>query len=396
VIEQEATRGRSVSPTAVRRPAVSIILPTFQRREYVCRAVRSVFAQHYRDWELIVVDDGSTDGTDKALRQFGPRLRYLWQENRGASAARNAGLKLARGDIVAFLDSDDRWLPDHLQTVVAMLERSPDAVLACTTPRFRIHGRARVDEAELVDALPLLVVENWIGYPSGTAVRRDELAAVGSFDERMFVLEDGELWLRLAARGLFSFLQRRTIVRQVTAGSLRDRGCRSGAYFQAVEQMAQTAGAVAAQVERPDAASLARRAMGARRYAQGLRAIAHGDQESARSALRDACSAVPELSEDPWLVDRRVKLLRAGHRRRFGDYEALAMLWPDRGCDTALFLRVQASWLAFRLGRPGRALALLPARALPGLVVRQRRLFTLLSRRWLQGRLHRGRDAPVP
>ena len=135
-----------------------------------------------------MVDDGSTDGTEEALRAFGPRLSYLWQENRGVSAARNAGLQLARGEIVAFLDSDDRWLPDHLETVVAMLEREPEAVLACTTPRFRIQGRSRLAEVEVVDALPFLFVENWIGYPSGTAVLRAHLNAVGGFDEELTLL----------------------------------------------------------------------------------------------------------------------------------------------------------------------------------------------------------------
>ena len=135
------------------RPGRLRRLPTYQRREWVCRAVRSVFAQRYTDWELIVVDDGSTDGTEEALQAFGPRLRYLWQENRGVSAARNAGLRLARGEIVAFLDSDDTWLPDHLETVVAMLEREPEAALVSTCPRYQIRGRDEVAATCLVDPL---------------------------------------------------------------------------------------------------------------------------------------------------------------------------------------------------------------------------------------------------
>src|SRR5438132_3254976 len=103
-------------------PAVSVIVPTFQRREYVVRAVGSVLAQTYEDFELIVVDDGSTDGTGEALAGLDGRLRYLWQENRGTGAARNTGLRLARGEIVAFLDSDNRWLPHHLGIVTEVLE----------------------------------------------------------------------------------------------------------------------------------------------------------------------------------------------------------------------------------------------------------------------------------
>jgi hypothetical protein len=374
-------------------PAVSIIIPTYQRREYVCRAVRSVLAQRFTDWELIVVDDGSADGTGDALRTFEPRLRYLWQENGGASAARNAGLRLARGDVVAFLDSDDRWFADHLETVVGMLEHHPEAVLACTTPRFRIEGRGRVADAELVDALPLLLVENWIGYPSGTAVRRDQLEAVGGFDERMTVMEDGELWLRLAARGPFSFLQRRTIVRQVTRGSLRDRGSRNGAYLSAMDQMARSAEAEVARLTRPDAAALAARTEGSCRYARALQALCRGDEEAARSALRDACRLLPELSREPWFVDRRLKLLSGDREGRRSHCTLAASLWPDPSCDTALFLRVQAALLALRLGRPREAFRAFPARAAPALFLRQRRLLGLLLRRRLQAYLYRGQDA---
>jgi glycosyltransferase involved in cell wall biosynthesis len=377
-----------------RAPAVSVLLPTFERRDYVCRAVRSVFAQRYTDWELIVVDDGSTDGTEEALRSFGPRLRYLRQENRGASAARNTGLRLAGGELVAFLDSDDRWLPDHLETVVAMLAQHPEAVLACTTPRFRVQGRKEVSQAEVVDALPLLLVENWIGYPSGTAVRREHLAAVGGFDEQMVVLEDGELWLRLATWGPFSFLQRRTIVRQVTSGSLRDRGSRSGHYFRAIEQMAHSAATQVAQLRRPDAPALLTRAEGTLRYSQALRALAGGDEEAARFGLREACRRLPELSHEPWFFDRRLKLLAAEPAQRLEHYVAAGRLWPDPRCDTALFLRAQGALMALALGQGRRAFALFPARAVPGLAVRQRRLLALLLRRRLQGYLHRGRDAP--
>jgi hypothetical protein len=374
-------------------PAVSVVIPTYQRRKYVGRAVRSVLAQRFTDWELIVVDDGSTDGTQEALRAFQPRLRYLWQENKGASAARNAALGLARGEIVAFLDSDDRWLPDHLETLVAMLARHPEAVLACTTPRFRIQGRGRVSDAELVDALPLLFVENWIGYPSGTAVRRDQLVAVGGFDERMTVLEDGELWLRLATRGPFSFLQRRTIVRQVTKGSLRDLGCRAGAYLPAIGQMAQSAEAHVAGLSRVDLEALSARAQGTLRYAQAMQALTQGDLQEARSALRAACAALPELSSDPWFVDRRLKYLAVDRLERLEHCEAAAAVWPHPRSDTALFLRSQAAIIALRLRRPRHALSLLPVRDLPGLLFRRRALVSFLVRRRLQSRLYRGRDA---
>ena len=114
---------------------ISVIIPTYQRREYVARAVRSVLVQTFSDFELIVIDDGSTDGTDEALTGLDSRLRYQWQENGGPGAARNAGIALARGEIVAFLDSDNRWLPRHLAIVTDVLERHPEAVLVSATSR---------------------------------------------------------------------------------------------------------------------------------------------------------------------------------------------------------------------------------------------------------------------
>jgi Glycosyl transferase family 2 len=375
-------------------PAVSVILPTYQRRDWVCRAVRSVFAQRYSDWELIVVDDGSTDGTGEALRAFGPRLRYLWQENRGVSAARNAGLRLARGEIVAFLDSDDRWLPDHLETVVAVLERRPDAVLVSTCPRSDVAGRDRAGDARLLDALPLLLVDNFVGTPSGIAARRDQLLAVGGFDEGMMVLEDGELWLRLATRGPFAFLQRRTIVRQHTRGSLVELGSRNGGYLHAMEQMARSGASHVIDVARSDRDALAARAAGKLRYWEALRALVD-DEDAARAALREACERLPELSSDPWFVDRRVKTMATAPDQRLRCYAAAAALWPDPSCDTALFLRVQAALHALGLRRFRQAYSLWPLRAAPGLLARQRSVIAILARRRLAGWVHSGRDAPV-
>ena len=377
-------------------PTVSVIVPTYERRSYVCRAVHSVFAQRYTDWELIVVDDGSTDGTEEALRSFGPRLRYLWQENRGVSAARNAGLRLARGEIVAFLDSDDRWLPDHLQTVVAMLEREPEAVLACTTPRFRIQGRSGLAQAEVVDALPLLLVENWIGYPSGTAVPRAHLNAIGGFDEGMEVLEDGEIGLRLAARGPFTYLQRRTIVRQLTKGSLRDRGGRNGTYFRASEHFAHSAAAVVGRLERPDRPVLEARAQGTLAYSRALQSLLSDGPSAARDDLREACRVLPELSAEPWFVDRRLKMLVVAPReRRLALYQGASSVWPDPDSDTAEFLRIQAALIALGLGRLRASVRLFPARRAPAVLLRQRRLVALLLRRRVQSVRYRGSDSSV-
>jgi glycosyltransferase involved in cell wall biosynthesis len=104
---------------------VSIVLPTYKRADTLLRAVASVRAQTFQDWELVVIDDGSTDGTSALLEGVDPRLRLVRQENQGVAAARNRGLREARGDLLAFLDSDDEWTPHHLELAVAFFDAHP-------------------------------------------------------------------------------------------------------------------------------------------------------------------------------------------------------------------------------------------------------------------------------
>ena len=106
-------------------PQVSVVAPAFERREVLPRALDSVVAQTYGDWELIVVDDGSTDGTAEMVKQDYPDVHLVVQENHGVSAARNAGIAQARGEWIAFLDSDDAWLPEKLERQMKALEAHP-------------------------------------------------------------------------------------------------------------------------------------------------------------------------------------------------------------------------------------------------------------------------------
>jgi glycosyltransferase involved in cell wall biosynthesis len=107
-------------------PCVSIIVPTYNRRETIERCLTSIRAQRFEDWELLVVDDGSEDGTAALIEGFDPRMRVVRQANQGITGARNRGLREARGEYLAFLDSDDEWLPHHLELTVAYLRAHPD------------------------------------------------------------------------------------------------------------------------------------------------------------------------------------------------------------------------------------------------------------------------------
>ena len=146
---------------------------------------------------------------------LGLRVRLLVEPGASPARARNVALASARGELIAFLDSDNWWLPDHLAVLAEVLERNPEAVLASTCRGFSLAGRARPARARLVDPLPGVLVLNDVGFVSCVAVRRTALVAVGGFDEELWVAEDSDLWARLAAEGCFAYLRRRTVFTQV-------------------------------------------------------------------------------------------------------------------------------------------------------------------------------------
>ena len=122
-------------------PAVSVMIPVHNRRDPIARAVDSVLAQTFRDFELIVVDDGSDDGTGEVLAAYGDRLTVIRQERAGVSAARNRGVAASRGPLLAFLDSDDWWLPEKLAAQVEFFRTRPDAALCQTEELWLRNGR---------------------------------------------------------------------------------------------------------------------------------------------------------------------------------------------------------------------------------------------------------------
>jgi hypothetical protein len=339
-------------------PSVSVIIPTYQRRDSLRRAIESVLAQTYEDFELLVVDDGSTDGTAGAIIGLDARVRYVWQENRGVAAARNTGVRLAHAPIIAFLDSDDNWRSQHLAVVAEALARHPEAVLVCTRPRFLVSGRVRAGHTRVLDALPLLLVENFVGLPSSVAVRKSAFVAVGGFDEGFVVSEARELWLRLATQGPFCLLDRPTITHPATRGSLTELGRRAGAHVPADELMANKIAAEIARLERSDSRQLAARAQGRLHYAAALRGLVAHDEVAVSTALEEACRLLPELSREAYLVTRRIELIARDDGERLHQFATAATLWPEAASDTALLLRVKAILLALRSRQPRTAIRL--------------------------------------
>ena len=197
---------------------VSIIIPTYNRLPMLKEAVDSVLAQNFEDFELIVVDDGSTDGTADEMKKYGGRVRFLRHpENRGVSAARNRGIMNAKGRYIAFLDSDDLWVKGKLKIQVAFLEDNPHYPI-CYTDEIWIRRGKRVNPKNkhakysgwiFEKCLPLCIIS-----PSSVMMRKILFSKVGLFDEALPVCEDYDLWLRISARFPVFFINRKLIIKR--------------------------------------------------------------------------------------------------------------------------------------------------------------------------------------
>jgi glycosyltransferase involved in cell wall biosynthesis len=186
---------------------VSAVIPAYNYARFVGRAIDSVFAQTYENIECIVVDDGSTDDTPAVLAAYGDRIRMLRQQNRGLSAARNAGITMARGECVALLDADDEWLPEKLAKQVALLQARPEvAVVGCGWNAvdsdgkflFKVQLPAPGPGEDAVRGIALR--KRWVcGSASAAVIRRHVLDEVGLFDETLTAAEDWDMWLRIGA-----------------------------------------------------------------------------------------------------------------------------------------------------------------------------------------------------
>ena len=202
------------------QPGVSVIIPTFNRANVISETIDSVLAQTYRDIEIIIVDDGSTDDTAKKLSVYGNRIRIVHQENAGTSAARNRGIEVSTAKIIAFQDSDDLWRPNKLERQLSLLARLDSSVPCCLCNALmqNLYGDGRellsFDIAGISSAYPeglwLNVTEVLASRPvlfnQTVAVRREALEKVGGFDAELRNAEDYDLSLRLSLEGPWAFI----------------------------------------------------------------------------------------------------------------------------------------------------------------------------------------------
>ncbi|MGH7773458.1 MAG: glycosyltransferase family 2 protein [Candidatus Binatia bacterium] len=182
-------------------PLVSVIIPTYNRWPMLCDAIESVLGQSYKDFELIVVDDGSEDGTVEKLVGYSSALRVICHPRRGVAAARNIGVRWSSGRYLAFLDSDDMWKPRKLETQVAFMEAHLE-IQICQTEEIWIRNGVRVNpkkkhrkpSGDILRAS----LDRCLVSPSAVMMSRGLMERLGGFDEAFMVCEDYDLWLRIA------------------------------------------------------------------------------------------------------------------------------------------------------------------------------------------------------
>jgi glycosyltransferase involved in cell wall biosynthesis len=182
------------------KPKVSVIIPTYNRAHYIQKALDSVMAQTYQDFEVIVIDDGSTDNTREVVKQYGEKVRYFYQENTGIPGARNAGIRNSAGDYIAFLDSDDYWVKEKLERQMALFSEHPEygMVASCCASieqdgSFREKNRPGKSGWILED----IFQKNFI-RTSSAIVKRECLEKIGLFDEELQQCQEYDLWMHIA------------------------------------------------------------------------------------------------------------------------------------------------------------------------------------------------------
>ena len=185
---------------------VSVIIPTYNRRELLGLAIDSVLNQTYDNFELLVIDDGSDDGTDEFVASYGNKVRYLYQDNLGASAARNTGIRAARHDLLAFLDSDDQFTSEKLECQVSAMLREPDFLISHTDEiwyrRGKLLNQKNKHEREGGDVFQRSLEMCVIGM-STVMARREVFVMFGLFDESLPCCEDYDLWIRVSCKQSF-------------------------------------------------------------------------------------------------------------------------------------------------------------------------------------------------
>jgi glycosyltransferase involved in cell wall biosynthesis len=288
-------------------PQVSVIIPAYNVEEYIPEAIDSVLAQTFKDYEIIVVNDGSTDGTHDVLARYADLIRYFRQENRGRGAARNTALRHASGELIAFLDADDYWLETKLQKQVALLGRHPELgfvfawadafdpsgkVLRTLGTNFRIEGTEGMDAfEEILQSCPPM---------STTMARAACVQEAGMFDERVYRNQDWDLWLRVSLRHKVGFVPEVLACYRLSGSFMPARLAASQVQRTRPYVIRKAFHLAATLPDRSLPSEMRNRALARAHLYGALIDYAVGDIPAARSNLEQAWECDPSLFEDGW------------------------------------------------------------------------------------------------
>ncbi len=329
---QTETPQRITRHTAV-PPAVSVIIPAYNVAPYIAEALDSVLAQTFKDYEIIVINDGSPDTTEleRVLEPYRAHIVYLKQENRGAASARNTGLYVARSEFIAFLDADDWWLPDFLHSQLDFIKHHPkcDLVYANAT----IFGETQLAGSTYMKTAPSkgevtfesLVTARCNVITSGVVARRQLIMDVGMFDEDLLRAHDFDLWLRMVRHGGHAAYQKKVLLNyRVRPDSL------SGDSIQQVERELEAFDKIERHLdvtpeEHQLMAGVVQRLKADLRIEHGKLHLIRGEFEAATSEFRTAQNLYPKWKLPLVLLMLRVApqlLLRVYRSRRARSHPA--------------------------------------------------------------------------
>jgi len=307
-------------------PLVSVIIPAYQVAQYIAATLDSVLAQTFKDYEIIVVNDGSPDTgeLEKVLAPYRERITYLRQENQGTAAARNTGIRAARSKYIAVLDADDLWAPEHLAVQLAVLEADPSIDMVYADAR--IFGDVPEAGRTLMELSPSaghvtferLVTRQCTVHVCVCLCRRETLLRAGLFDPALRRVEDIDMWLRIARQGGRIAYQRRVLgcYRRRVGSLSTDQAAMFETYLVVLAKAARDPSLTAAEREVLERQCTVERA--SLELRKGKDALLAGDAEAAASHLKRANAQYKSLKLAAVLMLLRVApgFLRALHRWR--------------------------------------------------------------------------------
>ena len=273
---------------------ISICIPTYNRRKYLKETIESVLAQTYKDYEIVIVDDGSTDGTEQVLKEAGYPVRYYWQQNSGDAAARNKLVELAQGQYIAFLDSDDLLIPDAIERMTRAVAAESKEVIVYG-PYLRIDENGQVFgkcKRKLYSGnITGRLFQDILIHSCGSMLPKRTLEEAGGFDTSLPVCSDYDLWLRLSLKYRFIALPEPTFKRRRHSGNLSLRSTQNRiTELKVLERFYYERGGNATVPKR-----IAMRRLSKEGYRAGVCAIQDGQLRTAQKLLRIALRRHPNV-----------------------------------------------------------------------------------------------------